>query len=323
MAKLSTKLKQKHSRLVYFTTIIILICSIASAYLINQYLITWATIQDNSLAPEIIKDDFVLIKRIINKNKLKLSDYYALQNPDNSKQYITIKKLVALPGDSLKIRASNFRVGQKNIKIKNDNYFSELTKLYIPQKNDSIYLNNLNNTEFDYINKLIKRENPLWDVKIKNQFLKDNIIIDDNEIYSLNLKRKQLNSKVVSNLRWQELELLKLQLDKRHPSSKIKIKRFLVIQDSLNLSTYKVKENYTFVLGNNGRKSLDSREFGYLSTNKIKGKIIYSYRPEVTNFIKEEKNPSTTSTSSTSSSALGKVNEEKEKTTQTKRKVKK
>jgi signal peptidase I len=237
--------------------------------------------------------DAVLVKKTVYTYAKGDVVYFEYPQHDSVpvKTYL-FQRLVALPGDTLEL--VDKRVFINSVLLKDDstcrhNYFikSKKTKL------DSLFRMKYNLTEggeisdeFDYSYSLTRAESDTLrkDTLIKSAELKtekknsyDETCFPWSTHYTWNMDQygKLYIPKINDTLRLDTVSLyLYRVLISDHEKNKLNIKHDSIFINDQFSTYYVVKKNYYFVMGDNRDNANDSRSWGFLPENCIKGKII-------------------------------------------------
>ncbi len=237
--------------------------------------------------------DAVLIKKAF--NVYKTNDFICYEYPIKDSailKTICIQRLIGLPGDSIELREkgiylNNFLISDSST-IKH-NYYIKTNK----QKIDSAFKIKYNlfeggkiSNDFDYSFSLTKNE---YD-KLKGTSFVESIelktepknIFDITLFpYSIRYKWNMDNyGKLYLPKKGDTLLVNAINVDlyaiiiKNYEKNILEIKNDSILINNILTDKYVVKKNYYFVMGDNRDNANDSRVFGFLPENFIKGKVI-------------------------------------------------
>ncbi len=188
-----------------------------------------------------------------------------------------IKRCVAGPGQTIKIDQTRIFVDNKELAlpphgqyIRNGiGMFDNITHfaaLRIPKKGDSIQPDSLAVREFHFLKMLIHQENPHAKVSASYQVYVDGIFANNYEWAGVD---------DWTNID-QRLIYIKERILEQYPGKQIDFKQILMFNGK-RVTSYTVKFDNYFMMGDNRDNSTDSRFWGYLNRNFIKAKAFILY----------------------------------------------
>ncbi|MGL4849361.1 MAG: signal peptidase I [Clostridium sp.] len=108
----SLKKKEKKNN-IFFDWILPILIALAIAFLINKFLIFKVKIPSGSMEPTLNVGDRLLVTRVYEPQNLKEGDIVVFYSQELGK--VLIKRLIGLPGDTIKIVEGNVYVNGKEI----------------------------------------------------------------------------------------------------------------------------------------------------------------------------------------------------------------
>ncbi len=253
-------------------------------------------ISSNDMRESYAFGDAVLVKKAF--NHFNYNDVLLFTSPlrdSGVKESNFIQRLIALPGDSLEIDDKIIFVNGQIVKdglLYKQNYFihlndvkfdSAFAKKYAHLEGGKIetdleYGFSLTDKQFDSIQK----ETCIKSIKIKEE-KKENF--DENcfpysEHYRWN---RDHYGKIYIPKKNDVLQLDTMNLDLyasiiEQENNMLNVSGDSIFINQQKVNTYTVQQNYYFMMGDNRDNAVDSRIWGFLPENKIKGKIIYCLR---------------------------------------------
>lgn len=241
--------------------------------------------------------DAVLVKKILNSYETNDLLYFEYPVEDSIlKKTNFIQRLYGLPGDSIELKAKvvylNHFPLSTELPVKH-NYFIKSKKV----KLDSLFLVNHHLTEggeisvdFDYSFSLTESESVTLrqDSLIKSVVLKmekpgnyDETCYPSDPAFKWNMDYygKLYIPKKNDTLQLDSLNLkLYLPIITTYEKNELRQTQDSIFIDGQYATYYVVKKNYYFVLGDNRDNANDSRVWGFLPENFIKGKVIGTLR---------------------------------------------
>lgn len=262
-------------------------------FFLKRFVIDIVRVNNHDMQANYYKGDALLIKKLFNNYAITDVVYFEYPVEDSilKKSYF-IQRLYGMPGDSIEIKQKEIYLNGMQLQAEENikhNYFIKTQKI----KLDSAFKEKYNlleggeiSVDFDYSFSLTKEES-------------DNLK-KDTAIKSIELKMEKANSYDETcypfdhEFNWNMDFYGKLYIPKRNDTLKLDSlhlklytplivdyeKNELIIRhDSVFINgqyaeSYLVKKNYYFVLGDNRDNANDSRVWGLLPENYIKGKVI-------------------------------------------------
>lgn len=267
------QLRKKHSRSVLPLSLLWLLVFTAGGLLLSDKVLGWTVLADETLVPEHYPGDtFVICKLPICKD-LNPGETALLKNPSAPSQPPLLKIILGTPGEQVEFTRDTLRNGATILPMFRAPEIDRPGFLNLPAKGTQIQLKSVNNHFLDYFSWLIKRENPDWNLSMKNTFFRSGITVPVENLAGQRIKGRLLDSALMEQADWMDLQLLQLHLQRKHPEDTITLKRE-IYRDSLRLGEYQVKKNYFFVSGTQPKAGVDSRNFGLVPQDLIVGKAI-------------------------------------------------
>lgn len=240
--------------------------------------------------------DAVIIQK--NINKFKTSDVLYFEYPLTDSLHIRtymFQRIIGLPGDTLEVTDKIVFVNNyilKDLETCKQNYFIHLSKPECDSAfktkfakfeggevdNDLEYGFALTDSQFDSL----QSEPCIKSIRPKKE---DKDSFDENCFpYSQNFRwNRDHYGKIYIPKKGDKLKLDTLNVDLyasiiAYEQNKLEIKGDCIFVNSVLSSSYQVKDNYYFMMGDNRDNAQDSRNWGFLPSKKIIGKVIYTLR---------------------------------------------
>lgn len=214
---------QGHVVLLFFLLIGILGIALVARY----YLFAPVQLQDSSMAPKFKEKSIhwmCKFPQCVAKVKEKDIIWIALKNGETM-----VRNVIALPGDSIEITdKGHVRTPYRNYKWNDESYFIQSRKVYIPKKGDTLYFDQLNDIEQDYvISYLTSHGIP---VSVQTTLWQGDHEMNLERVGSTKIANRQVSLKEINFLPWQDRYLIELQIRHSEPgNAPIKLKRQLFI----------------------------------------------------------------------------------------------
>ena len=242
----------------------------------------------NKNAKERIKDDWWSYKRLSGYDLPKRGDIIVYEN--FRKNYFFVKRCVGVSADTIQIKKGDIYINNKPIKFSNliknnfrfvlkdeDQFSKSLDSLeidnYVINKKDSVFYSILNIplTTAKKLNKLQSVTSYSFEerkITDKKKFLiqpnKENWTIDN--LGHLIIPKKGMQITLTDK----NIAIYKRTLRKYEKVKLKKVKNDYFINNK-KVNTYKFKQNYFFMMGDNRHETFDSRFFGFLPESNIVG----------------------------------------------------
>ncbi|WP_155960712.1 signal peptidase I [Flavobacterium daejeonense] len=243
----------------------------------------------NDKAKKRIKEDWWDYKRVSGTSTIKQGDIFVFNSTWN-KNYILVKRCVALPGDTLNIKNAAIYTNNKLFASpdteKNNYKFKIKNKKKLYKALDSLALNdimlnncsgkfsegNLSKFELDFL----KKVNCINSIKIKiDTFVEGKTFVKTPEIKwtfdnmgPFVIPKKGMQIKL-------NPETFSLYERAINGSENCKIKELkgICFINNKKATTYTFKQDYYFMMGDNRKETLDSRAWGFVPESNIIGKV--------------------------------------------------
>jgi hypothetical protein len=138
-----------------------------------------------------------------------------------------VRKVLAMPGDSIEITdKGSVRTPHRNFKWKGEDAFIQSRTIYIPKAGDTLYFDQLNDVEQDYIVSYLHTHGQK--IALKSTLWQGDREINIDRVGSTKIANRQVSLKEIDFLPWQDRYLIELQIRQSEPgNAPIKIKRQL------------------------------------------------------------------------------------------------
>ncbi len=238
--------------------------------------------------------DGVVIRKCFNAYQNNDVVYFEFPIKDSSNKLgCFMLRICALPGDSFEIKDKkvyvNDVIDSSLVYDLKNNYFIKTQKV----KLDSLFKKKYNlieggeiSEEWDYSYALTQKESELLkldpliqsvELKIENANLFDELCFPSNVNYAWN---KDHYGKIYIPKKDDTLHLdtvnisLYTSIISDYENKLLEVRNDSIFIDSIHTNAYVVEQDYYYVLGDNRSNANDSRMWGYLPKNCIKGKVI-------------------------------------------------
>lgn len=258
------KIKEEFRTITSGLFLFILVVIIQNHYFGNYVIPT------QSMHPTIMVGDRIFSNNIKYKfSSIKLNDIISFKEPlDNS--YLYTKRITGIKGTVFEVKEN--RVFSDDVKISNRVYsngpssiydIAGAGKYYIPKKNDVVRIKYL--LEYDSKEGIIRKIEGNLDF---NKEVKDKDYKNSFGIYNKYDGRYKYSFILESDSSaYPLLPILDFKYNKK------------IMEKLLNKESITLKDDYYIAMGDNTDNSQDSRYFGYVSSNRIKGKLILRWFP--------------------------------------------
>lgn len=266
-------------------------------FVINKSFLQLITVPSGDMQQSYSQGDLLLINKFsfsFKKNDILAFEFYEDDNA-STKPLIFVQRCVALPGDTLEMDNGFVFVNNRE-----DKFIKELKHNYHLKSKispDTSFLIQYNldeggpvSDEFDYSFSLTQSQ--------ADSLRKDSIITE----LSKSIEKSNLHDQLIfpndSNYKWNKhnfgkiyipkkddvikLDTLNISLYKKvisvYENNKLEIKGDSILINGQLTKAYTIKQNYYFVLGDNRDNAVDSRYFGFLPEEFIRGKVMCKIR---------------------------------------------
>ena len=269
------RLLYKSSRIHLFILFSALILALPLAFFVRQFVLFPVWLEDIALAKDLDRKFYFVCTLPFCKTDLKAGDFILFEYQGTS----SVRKIIAVPGDSLKVQDTHVLSVNKTNKIdlSNENILIADREWRIPEKADTLFLDSLSDIEFDYALNILKQNK-------KNFFVRARPFTTDKELPSELAGKTKIGSRPVSlkeipGLPWSELYLIAHQIHLiSHTNKEVFFKREAFnTKDSSKIDFIVIQENLYYVLCSKTENCRDSRELGYISEEQIVGKLLLGF----------------------------------------------
>lgn len=228
MSRLSRKVKQlqrRNSQSHIFLLFLALIFVLGLAFAARLYALAPVKIMDASMTPKFKEHSIHWMCKI---------PQCLAQIKDQDIVWVTLKsgetmvrKVLAMPGDSIEITdKGSVRTPHRNFKWKGEDAFIQSRTIYIPKAGDTLYFDQLNDVEQDYIVSYLHTHGQK--IALKSTLWQGDREINIDRVGSTKIANRQVSLKEIDFLPWQDRYLIELQIRQSEPgNAPIKIKRQL------------------------------------------------------------------------------------------------
>ncbi len=282
----------KHFSLKLIPWIFPLGISLFLLFIVHTFFLNLIRIPSMDMNPNFSQNDLVLL-RITNhfeRGQVLAFDFYS-DDSTETKPLLFTQRCIGLPGDEIKITNGIIFINgeaESSDYLLNHNYHLKSNR-----KLDSSFINtydlkeggsisNENDYSFSLTNKqvqLLKTDSAVVSLtqSIEDNKFRDDQIFTEDSILKWNKhqfgkiyipKKNDIIKLDTSNI------FIYKKLIEQESSDKITIKNNTIFLGKITINEFKVENNYYFVLGDNRDNAIDSRYWGLLPENRIKGRII-------------------------------------------------
>jgi len=259
---------------------ILLVGIFALSLLVRLYALEPVRVVENSLEPRISAGRIVWICKLsLCTDKLSRGDIVLTEFPGSGP---VLRAVFGLPGDSVEV----FPDGK--IQTGNADYFwedeSEILAprdFYVPRKDDSIFLSDLNDISFDYASGFLRKEFGFNRYYVQTGLFRGKDSLPISRVGSAHLFGRPISTREIHGLHWQEYFLIALQINREEPGAKsVRFERRLfAISDSSEVTAFKSPESAYYLICLKGNRCEDSRNGGYVPKSQILGKVLHFQIP--------------------------------------------
>jgi signal peptidase I len=264
---------------------------LAVGWLLQYALCDTVLIRTDQMEPTILRGDRVLLlktstaapfKWFIN---LRHRDLVVFRHPHLTGKNCCLR-VAGIPGDTVTVVRGSLTITNRPdltfVKKQDEEEtlppeFSprdNLAPLRIPQKGDTVDSDSLSMRDLIFFYSMIQQENPK-----KKYTLRPTLVIDDSITNDYIIKDFPLYAGVFSAIPdslftdWFFWDRLNAYLTTSHTESRVLL-TFSLLEDQFLVDRYVIKKRYYFLLSDTWCRGYDSRYFGPVAANTVKGKVI-------------------------------------------------
>jgi|WetSurMetagenome_2_1015567.scaffolds.fasta_scaffold00150_9 signal peptidase I len=279
-----------------------MISALAMALVAIVYVIQAFKIPSGSMEDSLLVGDFLLgLKFIYGAPVLPFSyaKFPGVTNPkpgdviifkypgSDKKDYI--KRCIAGPGDVVRSDTTSVTVNGVPFVLPPrgkyifggrvfDSCIADFAPLRVPKKGDTLRIGaDVPNREFLYYKHLVHQENPRASVSVKYQLYINGEFTNSQKIIvngSWEIPFGDIDFNRIDN--WVEIDKLLRSLPAQFPGRTVEVRKLLYLNGNL-VTSYAVKNDNYFMMGDNRDNSTDSRYWGFLNRNFVKAKAFILY----------------------------------------------
>jgi hypothetical protein len=243
---------------VLFLTLVSALAIFSRLYIIEPMILTDATMYP--LIPEGKRIWVCKLSYCI--DKASTGDLVLAKRPSGELQ---LRQIRGIPHQTLVITADD-----------TEGSFIATRKFHIPKAGDTLYLDSLNDVEFDYASNLSREQEGIHKFRVETSLWQGDHEIPLDRVGRTRIGARPVGLREVHGLPWQELYLLQLQIQRDEPGSKhIYFRRKLInTRDSSIVKSIVVKEDCFYLTCAKKSRCPDSRELGFFTRSRILGLVI-------------------------------------------------
>lgn len=270
----------------------VLVATLGGAVAARYYALEPVQVMDASMSPRLKEQSITWVCKLPQCID-QVQDLDLVLIKQHSDEFV-IRKILATPGDSITISDKGKVITpHRNFKWKGEDAFIQSRSLYVPKVGDTLYFDQLNDVEQDFLIAYLHSQGEK--VTTKTSLWQGDREISIDRVGSTKIANRQVSLKEIDFLPWQDRYLIELQIRRSEPgNSPIKLKRKLyrqnfkntpvedslqLAQDSLNvteeileeINQVVVEKDCYFLACEKGSNCSDSREYGYLTKDHIVG----------------------------------------------------
>lgn len=270
------RLLKRSSRARFTLLWLVVLLMVPCSWLLRTYVFEIVIVKDSGVSESMPQGSFaVFCKLELCKERLERGHLVLLKRPPNERM---IRKLLALPGDTLEISSNGTaKVGDTVWAFEGDKYIIADRKLYLPREGDTLTLDSLSDIELDFALNILRSEH----VKF---FVEAVPVAGERSLPSelagnTRIAQRPVSLREVPGLPWQDLFLISNQIKLLlHTTEPVEFKRTVMnAEDPTKIETFTAREGMYFLACEKLDRCADSREFGYLPGSSILGVHVLSF----------------------------------------------
>ena len=274
MSSLKHKLKSLHRRnskryvlLLFLILLVFLGASGAARY----YAFVPLRLMDASMAPGFREHSVIWMCKLPTcLTSLKEGDIVWENRPGNETR---IRKILAQPGDTIHINdKGQVTTPRKKFKWTGEDSFIQSRSFYVPKAGDTLNFENLNDVEQDYVIGYLREKGQ--NISVKTTLWQGDHEINMDRVGTTKIANRQVSLNEVDFLPWQDRFLIETQIRHSEPgNAPITLKREIFLGEA-SIQTIAIEEDCYYLVCNKGSNCPDSREYGYVTANRIIGRYM-------------------------------------------------
>ena len=276
VASRANKLQRASSRKWNFFFGIILAAVLFVSVALRFYVIEPIRVIGNSLDPIVPAGSSIWVCKLPTcTHKLTRGDIVLIQLPDGEK---VLREVVGLPGDSIFISADGkIQSAENSFTWEDESEIISPRNFQIPRRGDSLQIKNLNDISFDYAVAMLQRKKGLRKFYTEATLFRGKDSLSLSRVGSTSLAGRPVSIREIHGFHWQEYFLIGLQINREDPGgTPVHFERKIFnAEDSTDISSIPVRDNYYYVICTQRSRCEDSRQFGYISQESIRAKMIH------------------------------------------------
>jgi len=277
-------------RITVYRAVKTLLAAALVAVVVKVVLFDTVRCSGNQMEPTIIRGDRLLVLKL---RSLPLLSAFFAPPLDNVISFrspfqpgtIGLLRVAASAGDTISIDSGQVLTGKPAERTRQ--FADQLAEIIpaeysprdyfrwyrVPRKNDLLLINRLSLRDFFFTRSIVQQEHPGKDVTIKPVLLLDDSVCTGYAATDFSLYTGALDS-VPDRLRynWFFWDRLEEYLYQKHDTRKVSL-YFSLLLDGVELSEYRVKDDYYFLLADNRKTGFDSRYAGPVRASSCTGSV--------------------------------------------------
>lgn len=258
----------------------ILCAAVPAGFLVRHFAFSSILLKDSALSKEIPEGSLLIVCKLgICLENLSQGDVVLFHLNAHA---ATVRKILALPGDSVKITAAGFvSVNHSQKKLwENESAIIADREFYIPKKGDTLEFGKLSDIEFDYALNALKKQKIPYFVKVIPKVGEQTL--SEELSGKTKIGSRPVSLREVPGLPWQELQLIAHQIRMLiHSDVPVRMERTVYsAKDSTKIERIAIRDDMYYLVCERAELCADSREFGYVRASDLIGKNLFSFPAE-------------------------------------------
>jgi hypothetical protein len=288
------------SRIVLFNVFVQLVAIIGIAIIIKYFLIDTTAIHSSQMAPTLEQGDQVVYFRGISMPPLGWvlkpgPDMPVIFNRPSAHELPGCLRIRAIPGDSIRIKQAAFinmhhpkmsvqaEIEDESLLPKEYSPRDEMAPFSMPIQGQTYPFDSLSQRDFFFAVSMMQQENPDKKYQVKANLYVGDALMKDYLIPDFSMYHGTISAIPDSLiLNWFFWDRLREYLVYRFDGKNVSI-LFQVFEDENQIFAYTVRKNFVFLLADNWATGYDSRYFGPVCVDRIKGAVfgvLWSFGPD-------------------------------------------
>lgn len=270
------RLLRRASRTRFTILWLVVLLMVPCSWLLRTYVFEIVRVEDSAVSETLSQGSFaVFCKLDFCKERLASGNLVLLKRPPNERM---IRKLLALPGDTLEISTKGYaKAHGETWNFEGDKYIIADRKIYLPREGETLTLDSLSDIELDFALNILRSEHVKFFVEALP--MAGERILPNELAGNTKIAQRPVSLREIPGLPWQDLFLIASQVRLLlHTNEPVTFRRTVFnAEDSTKIDSFTAPSGMYFFACEKLDRCADSREFGYLPKSSILGVNVFSF----------------------------------------------